>query len=167
MTLEEAILTSLEHEVRVRDFYAAAAKECPDPKGRAFFDLMARDEQGHVEYLTAKLNEWRADGAIKEEALKTLVPSREWLEKGLHQMAAAASSGDLKYESDRLYSALKMEREVSEFYRGLAGTVPGGEAMFRRFLEIEDGHTAVVQAEIDVVQKTGFFYDFTEFNQEE
>jgi rubrerythrin len=166
MTLEEAILTSLEHETNVRDYYSAAARVCSDRKGRAFFEMMAKDEQGHVEYLTAKLAEWRSEGAIKDEALATIVPSREWVAKGMERMVATGSKGDMKQESDRLYTALKMEEEVTQFYRGLATSVPGGEKMFRRFIEIEDGHTAVVQAEIDMVHKNGYFYDFLEFGQE-
>ncbi len=35
--------------------------------------------------------------------------------------------------------------------------------MFNRFLEIEDGHTAIVQAEVDVLTRTGYFFDFQEF----
>jgi rubrerythrin len=166
MTLEEAIVTALEHENRVRDFYAQAVLECPDPKGKRFFDLMTKDEQGHVEYLTAKLAEFRADGVIKEEALGTLVPSREWIEKGLAAMEATAAKGGIDHEADRLHTALRLEMEVSDFYRSLAATVPEGATLFRRFLEIEDGHTAMVQAEIDAVQRTGFFYDFLEFGQE-
>lgn len=167
MTLEEAIVTALENENRVRDFYAQAARECPDPKGRGFFEMMAHDEQGHVEYLTAKLAEWRADGALKEEALGTAVPSREWIERVRAKMEASAAKGDMGYEADRLHTALRLELEVSDFYRGLTQTVPEGAAMFRRFQEIEDGHTAIVQAELDVVQRSGYFYDFQEFNQEE
>jgi rubrerythrin len=167
MTLEEAIVTALEHENRVRDFYAEAARECPDPKGRNFFGMMAHDEQGHVEYLTAKLGEWRADGTLKEEALGTIIPSREWLDRGRAQMEASSSRGEMGQEADRLHTALRHELEVSDFYRGLVQNVPEGSSMFRRFLEIEDGHTAVVQAEIDIVQRSGFFYDFMEFNQED
>jgi rubrerythrin len=119
-----------------------------------------------VEYLTAKLAEFRADGVIKEEALGTLVPSREWIEKGLAAMEATAAKGGIDHEADRLHTALRLEMEVSDFYRSLAATVPEGATLFRRFLEIEDGHTAMVQAEIDAVQRTGFFYDFLEFGQE-
>jgi hypothetical protein len=38
--------------------------------------------------------------------------------------------------------------------------------MFQRFLEIEDGHVAMVQAEIDYLSDNGFWFDFTEFNME-
>lgn len=38
--------------------------------------------------------------------------------------------------------------------------------MFRHFLEIEDGHTAIVQAEIDALEGNGFWFDFAEFDLE-
>ena len=38
--------------------------------------------------------------------------------------------------------------------------------LFRRFLEIEEGHLALVQAQIDFVTGTGYWFDVREFNLE-
>ena len=38
--------------------------------------------------------------------------------------------------------------------------------LFARFLEIEDGHRAIVQAEIDYLNRTGFFFDLQDFKIE-
>ena len=38
--------------------------------------------------------------------------------------------------------------------------------MFARFLEIEDGHVAIVQAELDFISDNGFWFDFQEFDME-
>ena len=66
-----------------------------------------------------------------------------------------------------LKDALKLEEEVSEHYRNLVNAVEGdGQAMFRRFLEIEDGHTAIVRAEIDALEGNGFWFDIGEFSLE-
>ena len=167
MNLEEAMVTALEYENKVRDHYAFAAEVCDDPKGKAFFETMTRDEQGHVEYLTAKLAEWRETGKLAVSVLETAIPSREWIEKGLKTLTDSAKSRDYTESMERLFTALKLENEVSAYYRGLVKTIgPDGEQMFKRFLEIEDGHTAIVQAEIDVLQRTGYFYDFMEFGMD-
>ena len=42
----------------------------------------------------------------------------------------------------------------------------GARPLFRRFLEIEDGHLAMVQAEIDTLAGTGFWFDVQEFSLE-
>ena len=41
-----------------------------------------------------------------------------------------------------------------------------GKELFQRFLEIEVGHQAIVQAELDYLNQTGTFFDFQEFNLE-
>jgi hypothetical protein len=38
--------------------------------------------------------------------------------------------------------------------------------MFQRFPEIEDGHNAIVQAELDSVQGLGYWFDVEEFKLE-
>jgi hypothetical protein len=43
---------------------------------------------------------------------------------------------------------------------------PEGQSLFSRFLEIEDGHGAIVQAEIDNVKQMGFWFDLKEFDLE-
>jgi hypothetical protein len=40
------------------------------------------------------------------------------------------------------------------------------KAMFERFVEIEEGHKSIVQAEIDCVTGMGFWFDIAEFRLE-
>lgn len=168
MTVEEAIATALEVEQKVRDHYAQTAKECPDEKGKAFFTLLAREEQGHVDYLKSRLAEWKTTGAIEDRPLGTVLPSGDFLAKGMAILKGRGTKGAADDEVRRLHTALKMEDEVSELYRGLVSSLEDAQArrMFQRFLEIEDGHTALVQAETDAVTQTGYFFDFQEFNQD-
>jgi rubrerythrin len=66
-----------------------------------------------------------------------------------------------------LSKALQVEVETSAFYRQLVGKMTGdARAMFARFQEIEDGHIAAVQAELDYISHTGFWFDFQEFDME-
>jgi hypothetical protein len=41
------------------------------------------------------------------------------------------------------------------------------QKMFARFLEIEDNHIDAVQAELDYITHTGYWFDFKEFDMEE
>jgi hypothetical protein len=43
---------------------------------------------------------------------------------------------------------------------------PEGRPLFERFVEIENGHLAIVQAEMDVVSGLGYWFDMREFNIE-
>jgi rubrerythrin len=168
MNVEEAIITALEYEKKVRDHYAKAAQESTEPKGRNFFAALAREEQGHVEYLTARLAMWRDEQKLDASPLGTTLPDPGWVAQGAKVLEDSKESRDYSDDYRRLFTALKLEDEVSEFYKHLVETLeePQAKAMFSRFLEIEDGHTAIVQTEVDVLTRTGFFYDFQEFNLE-
>jgi len=39
-----------------------------------------------------------------------------------------------------------------------------GRKMFARFVEIENGHIDMVQAELDYISGTGYWFDFKEFD---
>ena len=70
-------------------------------------------------------------------------------------------------ELSSLYQALAAEDETSAFYLQMVRELPvEGQRLFARFLEIEDGHGAIVQAEIDSVKHLGFWFDLKEFDLE-
>ena len=49
-----------------------------------------------------------------------------------------------------------MEMETNEFYKQMVETLPpSGKAFFQRFVEIENGHLFLVEAEIDNLQHKG------------
>jgi len=168
MKVDEAILTALDYEKKVRDHYTQAAKDSEDAQGKNFFKVLAREEQGHVDYLEQKLKEWQEQGKCLPDNIATAIPNQEWIEKGVSRLKESGEKRDYQDDLKRLNTALLLEEEVSAFYKDLVGNVenPNADAMFRRFLEIEDGHTAIVQAEIDVLTRTGYFYDVREFSVE-
>jgi len=47
-----------------------------------------------------------------------------------------------------------------------AGPAVAQQVLFSKFLEIEDGHLAIVQAQLDSVQGMGFWFDIAEFRLE-
>jgi rubrerythrin len=167
MTLEEAIVSALDFENRVRDYYSRAADMTDDPTGKKVFEVLAEEEQGHVDYLQNRLEQWRKTGKISAPVLATTLPKAEWLKEGKIRMKAVAFNRDYSNEIALLKDSAKLEDEVSELYKKLVSELDGIEAaMFRRFLEIEDGHTAIVQAEIDALQQDGFWFNLREFDLE-
>ncbi len=167
MKVEDAIISALDYERRVRDYYYETAEKVEDDKGKEVFTALAEEEQYHVDYLESRLKHWRLNGKLDKTALKSTLPSREWVEEGKARMEGIPLKRDMSTEIKHLKDALKLEEEVSQHYRELvAGLTDDAQQMFKRFLEIEDGHTAIVQAEIDALEGNGFWFDFTEFNLE-
>ncbi|MGC4118312.1 MAG: ferritin family protein [Myxococcales bacterium] len=169
MTLQEAISTALDYEVKVRDHYLKGSKALEDPKGKALFELLGREEQGHVDYLEHCLAEWKKSGQVSAAPVKSLLPKGvAWIDeakKRLQKRPGKRVASATELESVKL--ALQYEKEASGFYRTLVSTLPEKEReLFATFLTIEDGHVALVQAQLDSVQGLGFWFDTMEFNLE-
>jgi len=167
MTVEEAIVSALNYERKVRDHYRSASTRTDDPKGREIFSVLADEEQGHVDYLESRLEVWRRDGKLDMTAVKSALPTREWLARGKGKLRKVALQRSYDTEIAMLKDALKLERDVSDHYRRLVGALDGAaQQMFQRFLEIENAHTLIVQSEIDQLEKNAFWFDFSEFDLE-
>lgn len=167
MTNAEAIQTAIEFEKRVTAVYERAAASSADEVGREVFDALAQEEQGHVAYLEHKLAQLAETGAFTAEPLDTVVPTAEKIEAGIAAMEQQVSPKDRTQELELLRQALEAEVETSAFYERMVGELdPAGRELFERFLEIEQGHQAIVQAEIDALTGLGFWFDFQEFNLE-
>jgi len=167
MTVLNAILSALEYEYKVRNYYFQAVANTDDSKGKEVFEALANEEQGHVDYLESRLKKWKQSGKLDMPELTTIVPSFQWIEEGIARMKQTRLDRNYDNEIRMLKHALKLEQEVSDHYRMLVSELEAeAQTMFRRFLEIEDGHTAIVQAEIDALEGNGFWFDFAEFNLE-
>jgi len=163
MTIEEAIQTAIQYENEVRDVYTSAVEKVSDPTGRRVCQVLANEEQGHIDYLEARLAEWRDTGQVKSAELETVVPSPEAIAEVADQLSTGMGDVDRGTEMEMLTKALAAERKTRGFYREMVAELPlEGQRLFERFVEIEDGHLAMVQAEIDSLTGTGAWFDVLE-----
>ena len=149
MDLQEALSASIEYEHRVRDHYAGAATQSLDAKAKKIFATLAREEQGHVTYLESRLAEWKQTGTVTDAELPTLLPPPAWLQEESRKLESVAAGRELpgSAEMELFKVALELERTTSGFYQGLVEQLePRHAHLFARFLEIELGHVAIVQA---------------------
>jgi len=168
MTLEEAIKTALEYEVKIRDAYVDAVKATKDEAGRKIFQQLADDEQRHVDYLEDKMNQWQETGSITVEKLESTIPSREVIQREAEKMRSRVTGEFRGLKELMLSKALQLELDTSNFYRKMVDQMQDeAKAMFARFLEIEDNHVEAVQFELDHVGNMGYWYGFEEFDIEE
>ncbi len=168
MTLEEAIKTALDYETRIRDIYREAAEKISDPRGKKILQLLGDDEQRHVEYLLDRLELWGKTGELSDKKLESSIPSIETIQKGAEKIKSHMSQENRRGEIEILSKALKAEVETSNFYKKMVNELSDeGQRMFARFLEIEKNHIDAVQFELDYITKTGYWFDFKEFDMEE
>jgi rubrerythrin len=165
MTVEEAIKTAIEYETKVRDVYLEALEKASDENGKRIFKLMADEEQYHLDYLYSTLAKLQASGELTIEGLRTALPSKERIIEGTQKMQAKVSEADYGVEINMLEKALEAEKVTASFYRKMVAELPGeAQGMFTQFVEIEEGHLALVQAELDSVAHNGFWFGMQEFD---
>jgi len=163
-----AIKTALDYETRIRDIYWEAAEKISDPRGKQILQLLRDDEQNHIEYLMDRLELWGKTGKLTYKKLESTIPSIETIQKGEEKIKSHMSQENRRGEIEILSKALKAEVETSNFYERMVNELSDeGQRMFARFLEIEENHIAAVQAELDYLTKTGYWFDFKEFDMEE
>jgi rubrerythrin len=164
MNVEEALTTALEFEHEARDAYREMAEGAAGEMGRNVFGVLAHEEQHHVEYLQSRLSEWRRAGVITAEGLETAVPRGAEIEEGVRRMSREAAGEVRGGEVEMLRRALRMEVAASDFYKRMVRELPEtARPLFARFVEIEDGHTAIVQAELDYAIGSGYMFGFRDF----
>jgi rubrerythrin len=167
MNIEEALKTSIEYETRVREVYVEAMEVATDPIGKRVFKLMADEEHGHVKYLEAKLKTFLEGGQLSGGDLDTALPAPAKIQDEVAKLEKRVDAGADTGELAALEKALEVEKETSAFYRKVVDELPAeGREFFQRFVEIEEGHVGLVQAEIDSVKGLGYWFDMPEFELE-
>lgn len=170
MNLHEALSTAIDYEIKVRDHYAAGAKEIESDEGRKVFEMLAREEQGHVDHLVRALEALKREGRVPRVSLKTVLPQGvEWIEEARRRVQARPEKLAARAsEIELVRTALEFERQTGDFYRKLVEQLPeeADRAVFEPFLETEVGHELLVRSQLDSLTGVGFWLDVMEFRLE-
>ncbi len=167
MTIEEAIKTAIQYEKKVVQVYEEAARTSQDDIGRKIYAAFVKEEEEHVVYLASRLNEWKATGRVTAASLGTVMPSRQRIDEGIKTLESRVARKAPETETRLLKRALDIEVETSAFYvRMVQELPPQHRALFERFVEIERGHQAIVQAEMNAVAGNGYWFDIPEIRME-
>lgn len=167
MTVEEALKTALEYEEKVRDIYFENAKKFRNATAQKIFTVLGDEEQKHVDYLESRIEEWEKDGKITLESIDTIVPNKDVIAANVKKLEKRADKQDFGEEIEIFKKALDLEVETSNFYKRMVSELPPeDQPLFKKFVEIEEGHEMIVQAEIDAAQGLGVWFDFMEFDLE-
>jgi len=167
MTIEEAIQEAIQLEGKVRDIYRGALKDIGDQTGKRVFKILADEEQSHLDYLERRFEEWKRSRTISVEKLTSAIPSPQVIEEEAARIGERVAGKGQGGEHEMLTRAFEVELETSEFYQRMAKELPPeGQKLFAGFVEIEEGHLALVRAELDYLTKTGYWFDMKEFDME-
>jgi rubrerythrin len=167
MELKKAIKTAINYETKIRDLYLKSVNTCQDDTGCKVLQILAREEQEHIDHLAAMLKELEESGKITPKELKSAIPSNAKIAKSVARLKEKSANDRQSSDLDLLKLALEIEKETSDFYSQMVNTLNAeGQELFEPFVEIENGHISIVQAEMDNLNGLGFWFDFQEFDLE-
>ena len=165
-TAVKALKTAIEIEENGLDAFLKYARQTKDVTGKNMFIRLAMDENEHRRIIEKQLNNLMEGKPLevveigKSEVEEVLPKIRE------KQQRTRGESGLL--EIDALNTALDLERKAAKFFRDQAELVDDAEVktMFLRLAEWEDAHFDLIQAELDSIQGTGFWFGIPEFQMD-
>lgn len=165
-TAVKALKTAIEIEENGLDAFLKYARQTKDTTGKNMFIRLAMDENEHRRIIEKQLNNLMEGKPL----LKIEIPKSEIEQVAPtireKQQHTRGESGLL--EIDALNTALDLERKAAKFFRDQAALVDDAEvkSMFIRLAEWEDAHFDMIQAELDSIQGTGFWFGIPEFQMD-
>lgn len=146
--------------------YLKFARQTKDIGGKNMFIRLAIDEFGHMTLLGNQINNlisqkgWQVV-EVDRSAVEPLLPKIS--QKDIQTMGKANAN-----ELSALETARSLEQRAIDYYSTNAKntTFPEIKATFERLAEMEEAHYKMIQAEIDNIKKTGFWFDTIEYSVE-
>ncbi len=149
--------------------YIKLAKAVKDPKAKNVLINLADDEVGHLTKLERHLlnilkgQPWLLPKADEIEAVARVFSSGAYEDKEINEK-------DLEDLDEINILSVAVQREIiaNKFYLDLAAAEKNPEAkeMFLSLANEEELHRKILQAEIDSIGQSGFWFDMQEFTME-
>ncbi len=162
----EPLGIAVEAEKQSLAVYLRLAWETTDPGGKNMFIRLAQDEYDHMRLLERQQAALVLGGSWGTADLPLSVVER---------VVAGLSSSDRRIRGGRgqdrlaaLLSALNLEEKARDFYSEQARQAgdAAARATYTRLAEMEQAHADLLQAEVDSIQQTGYWFTTREFTLE-
>lgn len=142
------------------------ARQTKQEFGKNMFIRLAMDENEHRRILEKQLH----DLAEGQPWVEIHVPKYE-----IEEMAPAMTERQQRVtgeaggaETEALKIALDLERKTAKFFRDQAAAAkdPKAKDLFEKLAQWEDTHFDLIQAEMDSINNTGFWFNVPEFKMD-
>lgn len=161
-----ALATAIEAEKQSLRNYLGFAWNTRDSSGKQMFVRLATDEFEHMRLIETKQAGLAQSGQWQPATVEATVLER--LAPRLSDKSLRIRGTEGQNQLSALNTALDLERSAQTFYEEQSRRVQAepARAVFTRLAEMEAAHYALLQAEIDSIQQTGFWFGLREFTLE-
>lgn len=163
----KAYKIAIEAELLGLKTYLDYARATTDAAGKNMFIILATDELEHYRVLTAAMAKEgvKSDFTnidVHDSLFERMVPR---LSDRTTRTKGAAGADQL----NALSAALDAERRAVEMYRQMYAKAMDEDArkVFRKLIKVEEAHYEIIQAEIDHITETGYWFGLPEFDMED
>ena len=152
--LEEALDIAMDAELKAQAFYAQAAVQTNDPKGRDLLSRLAAFEQYHYQKLSELADSLQDEGAFIDYEPRAMAQFAPGTGAG---EASGTPVEELEGETAILTKAIENEKIAGERYKALVEETedPKGKAMFRQLAQEERMHERILEDEFFSLSNEG------------
>jgi rubrerythrin len=158
----KAMKTAIEMEKSGHRFFTDAAGQVKNEAGRKVFTRLASEEMVHLQVFE-KIFTALSGGSDWKKEIAAVEPVKRvpYFDEARKQFKA----DDLSVELEFLRKALDLERNAIAFFEKAIGEAETADAreVFKRIMDEEQNHYDLIQAEIDSLNNSGFWFDVQEF----
>jgi len=162
----QALQTAIEVEKNGLITYLKFARQTKDEFGKNMFIQLAIDEFEHQQILEKQLQKLLENG--KWEMIDIPHAEIERVAPLIHEKTRRTKGESGLQDVDALNTALALERKAADFFREKSkqATESEARALFQRLAEWEDTHYDIIQAELDAINQSGFWFGIPEFQMD-
>jgi rubrerythrin len=162
----KALETAISGEKHSLKTYLEFAYQTRDESGKNMFIRLALDEFSHIQILETQREVYQEKECFMP--IKIAPSEIEKLIPVIKEKSARVKGLEGLDQMNALRTALALEDRAIKFYQEQAEITEDPEArmMYERLKEMEQAHYELIQAEIDYIEKTGFWFNLQEFSLE-
>ncbi len=167
--MEAEALSAIDTAIRIEEegikFYTEAAEKVEDRTAQKMFRNLAQDEYNHLR--------------LFQSVRQSLLEKGEWpsleslpLKEAPHYIFPSPGEGGEvevpRHQQEILRKGMEIEKASIKFYTEQLSKAASEEArrVYQFLVDQEKGHLALLQAEYDYLNRTGFWFDYQEFTLE-
>lgn len=163
----DAIKGAIQLEIDGRAFFDHAAEKTGQKLGKKMFQKLARDEVQHLktfgELFTTVIGdeEWKKFVSEKEKRTSPLI---EELKERMVKKEKEERAG----ETEAIRIGMELERRAIDFFTDAAAKTadPTAKEIFEKISREEELHYDLLQAQLDSVTNSGFWFDVASFKMD-